>query len=126
MRYALDPLNNNPTVFAMNVADDENDDDNHEHDPVLQSNNDVEHHSNSEENDEVRCEDIFEECEELNLNTFFQDVVEDRPYYDIADLTQAQKRVRAVRIPLAFLLCVEETIKKGPWLRTSCRRGPTP
>ena len=47
IRYALDPLNNNPTVFAISVADDEHDDDSHEHDPVLQLNNDVEHHSNS-------------------------------------------------------------------------------
>ena len=41
--------------------------------------------------EEIKCEDIFEECVELNLNDYFKDVVEDRPYYDIADLTQAQE-----------------------------------
>ena len=91
MRYPLDPLNNSPTVFAMNVADDENDNDNHEPDQVLQLNSDVKNDLTSEESEEVKCEDIFEECDELNLNDFFKDDVEDRPYDDIADLTQAQE-----------------------------------
>ena len=77
----------------MNVFDDDksNNNNSHEHDQVLQSNSDVKDDLSSDESEEIKCEDIFEECVELNLNDFFKDVVEDRPYYDIADLTQAQE-----------------------------------
>ena len=73
LNSALDPANNTRMMCAMSVADDDGDDE-----CLAENTSELE---NIPENDESHnCEESFEDCQELNLNTFFQDVVDEQTY----------------------------------------------
>ena len=123
-------MNNSPTVFGTDVESDENNQNNNSHEQSkdedleglgVQNSDDRDTHS--EENSDVTCEDFFEECEELNLNDFLKYVVDDRPYYDIADLAQAQYEQDQYASQSLFCCFFEKVFGKEPWPTTSCRRS---